>query len=277
MLKLRSLRAAAAASTMAFCAVNGAQAAAVSGQGTWETTLQARDINGDGVADAFYDTVLNVTWLADANAAAGTVYDTSVFSTATDGQMTWLDAKAWAANLSVYGLTGWRLPTMADTGTSGCNFEYSDTDCGFNVRAISADGRKIYSEMAHLYYLTLGNKASCDATGNCALGSASTAPNYMLSNTGPLHNMQAWAYWSGVPYAPASAVEAWLFGTYGGYQGYNGQDVEYHALAVRPGDVTAAVPEPETVMLMLLGLAAMVMVQKKRAIRRFDTSADSAV
>ena len=229
------------------------------------------------MADAFYDTVLNVTWLADANAAAGTIYDTSVFSTATDGQMTWLDAKAWAANLSVYGLTGWRLPSMADTGTSGCNSAYSGTDCGYNVQTISADGRTVYSEMAHLYYLTLGNKAYCDATGNCTLGNASTAPNYMLSNSGPLRNLQAWAYWSGVSYAPASAVEAWFFGTYGGYQGYNGQDVEYHALAVRPGDVIAAVPEPETVMLMLLGLAAMVVVQRKRAIRRFDTSADSAV
>ena len=192
MLKLRSLRAAAAASTMAFCAVNGAQAAAVSGQGTWETTLQARDINGDGVADAFYDTVLNVTWLADANAAAGTIYDSSGYTTATDGKMTWLDAKAWAANLSVYGLAGWRLPTMVDTGTSGCvAFANSGTDCGYNVQTISADGRTVYSEMAHLYYLTLGNKAYCDATGNCALGRASTAPNFMLSNTGPLRNMQA--------------------------------------------------------------------------------------
>ena len=108
MSKLRSLCAAASASAMVFCAINAAQAAPVSGQGTWETTLQARDINGDGVVDAFYDTALNVTWLADANAAAGTIYDSSVFSTATDGQMTWLDAKAWAANLSVYGLTGWR-------------------------------------------------------------------------------------------------------------------------------------------------------------------------
>ena len=44
-----------------------AQALPVLGQGTWETTLQARDLNGDSVTDAYYDTSLNITWLANAN------------------------------------------------------------------------------------------------------------------------------------------------------------------------------------------------------------------
>jgi hypothetical protein len=44
-------------------ALSGAAEAGISGQGTWETTLQARDINGDGVVDAYYDTALNVVWL----------------------------------------------------------------------------------------------------------------------------------------------------------------------------------------------------------------------
>jgi hypothetical protein len=44
-----------------------AQSAPISGQGTWETTLQNRDLNGDGIADAFYDTQLNVTWLRNVN------------------------------------------------------------------------------------------------------------------------------------------------------------------------------------------------------------------
>jgi hypothetical protein len=36
---------------------------ALAKQGTWDTTLQARDLNGDGVADAYYDTLQNITWL----------------------------------------------------------------------------------------------------------------------------------------------------------------------------------------------------------------------
>ena len=33
----------------------------VPGQGTWETTLQARDLDKDGYADAFYDISSNLT------------------------------------------------------------------------------------------------------------------------------------------------------------------------------------------------------------------------
>ena len=53
-----------------------AHAAPVTGQGTWETTLQARDISGNAVALGdtnaafFYDTTLNVTWLANMNRTA---------------------------------------------------------------------------------------------------------------------------------------------------------------------------------------------------------------
>lgn len=32
-----------------------------------QATLQARDLNGDAVTDAFYDTTLNITWLRNAN------------------------------------------------------------------------------------------------------------------------------------------------------------------------------------------------------------------
>jgi hypothetical protein len=43
-------------------------AALVYGQGTWETTLQARDMDGNtSTIEAYYDTVLDITWLADAN------------------------------------------------------------------------------------------------------------------------------------------------------------------------------------------------------------------
>ena len=59
----------------ALAAVSAAHAVPVPGQGTWETTLQARDIDGDGTVDAWYDTALDLTWLADANAGAGTAFD----------------------------------------------------------------------------------------------------------------------------------------------------------------------------------------------------------
>jgi hypothetical protein len=85
---------------------SGAFAAPISGQGTWETTLQARDINGDTVIDAYWDSALNLTWLANWNA---------------NGLMDWDAAVAWAGSLDVHGVTGWRLPTVTDTGNAGCS------------------------------------------------------------------------------------------------------------------------------------------------------------
>ena len=215
---------------------SAAHAGPVAGQGTWQSTLQPRDINGDGTVDAFYDTVLKVTWLADANAGAGSTFDNGFFSP-TDGEMTWANAKAWAANLNVFGTTGWRLPTMIDTGAPGCDAAYSGTDCGYNVQTISADGQTVYSELAHLYHVTLGNRAGCDTAGDCSLGNASRAPDYMLSNTGGFRNWQAWGYWSGVAYAPDPTSGAWYFYTLDGYQLNRSQSSELYALAVRPGDV----------------------------------------
>jgi hypothetical protein len=55
-----------------------AQAAGVPGQGTWETTLQPRDLNGDKVAAAFYDTDLKLTWLRDANVNWSMNWETAV-------------------------------------------------------------------------------------------------------------------------------------------------------------------------------------------------------
>jgi PEP-CTERM motif len=220
-----------------------AQAAPISGQGTWETTLRARDLDGDGVTDAFYDTELNVTWLRDANA---------------NGRMNWNAAKTWASNLVVGGYSGWRLPTIVDTGAPGCSFSHAGgTDCGYNVQTKS--GSVVYSELAHLYYRTLGNKSYC-APGDsyCDVGQ----PGWGLTNTGNFQNLLSYAYWSGTEYAPY--IGAWYFSTYNGFQDGGGQSTDYSAVAVRPGDVTAAIPEPGTYALMLSGLTALAVVQRRR-------------
>ena len=116
-------------------------AAPVLGQGTWQSTLQARDLDRNGVVDAFYDSALDLTWLRNANV---------------NGAKSFNSARLWADTLSFGGLNDWRLPTMIDTPTAGCNFSYGGTDCGYNV--LTKDGTTVYSEMAHLLYVTLGNK-----------------------------------------------------------------------------------------------------------------------
>ncbi len=205
--------------------------------------LQGRDLNGSPESfEAWYDTDLDITWLADANYAKTSGYDP-------DGLMTWADANTWAANLSFYNpltnetIDNWRLTTTTDTGTAGCNFAYSGTDCGYNVDPAS-------SEMAHLFFTELGNISAYTTSGAFVGGSGGV--NWGLVNKGPFTNFQSYYYWSGTEYAPNTTL-AWGFGTFDGYQvGYDKTNSLY-ALAVRPGDV-AAVPEAETYALMLAGL-----------------------
>lgn len=245
----RAVRAALAVVALAATALPQAQAAGVSGQGTWETTLQGRDLDGNTANgfEAYYDTALNITWLADANYAKTSGYDA-------DGLLTWDQAEAWVASLNVNGIAGWRLPTTVDTGAPGCDNEHAlgGTDCGYNVDTST-------SEMAHMFYVTLGNKALVDTAGNYQNGNGP-------SNTGPFENGPFGIYWSGKVVAPNRNCVgncAWLFGFNVGNQGYSSKASEYYAWAVRPGDV-AAVPEPQTYALLLAGVAALMAARKQR-------------
>jgi hypothetical protein len=216
--------------------------------------LLGRDIAGNAVAGNdvnsvfLYDDVLNVTWLRQANA-----------NSARD----WSQANTWASNLTVGSYGGWRLPTMISTPNT--TFSYAGgTDFGQNVRTTS--GSTVYSEMASLWYDTLGNKAYCNPVGSTAF-SCNAQPGYGLTNTGDFQNLQDNFYWSGLEYAP-NTHNAWSFNTNaGGQYNYDKADSQY-ALAVRPGDVlVAAVPEPETYALMLAGLALVGAAAKRKARR----------
>ena len=107
---------------------------------------------------AYYDTATNLTWVADGSLAFTSGYDD-------DGVMTWTQAVEWIdslnaqnAGLGYLGETNWRLPTVTDTGTPGCNFAYIGTDCGYNVDLATG-------EMARLFYGTLGNTGEFNTSG----------------------------------------------------------------------------------------------------------------
>jgi hypothetical protein len=244
-----TLRAAAATLCLALACALPAQAAGVSGQGTWETTLKGRDINRNAVAaDAasavyLYDTTLGITWLRNANA---------------NGRMTWTNANTWAANLSTGAgantIDGWRLPTMTDTGSPGCKFSHGGTDCGYNPATST-------SEMASLFYDTLGNKSYRNTSGVPQAG-------WGLTNTGSFQNMRSEEYWLGTEYAPNSKG-AWFFYFDYGYQNIWVKGSQYYALAVRPGDVlVSAVPESETYAMLLAGLGLLGAVTRRRKVKQ---------
>jgi len=205
-----------------------AHAGGVSGQGTWETTLQGRDLDGDfATAEAYYDRVLNITWLADANNSGI--------------KMDWTTANSWAAGLDPYssGITGWRLPTVMDTGAPGCDGTNAGTDCGYNVQTTSGSppypAVTVYSEMASMFHDTLGNKSYLDPSGVYQ-------PDYGLTNTGPFDNIQADAYWSGTEFGiyPDTALNFYFSG---GFQIDTNKSYTYYAWAVHSGDVGVPVTE----------------------------------
>ncbi|HQS98787.1 MAG: hypothetical protein B7Y26_01600 [Hydrogenophilales bacterium 16-64-46] len=203
--------------------------------------LEGRDLDGNlSTFEAYYDTDLDITWLADANYAQTSGYNA-------DGLMTWEEAVSWANNLEYWGYNDWRLPTTTDSGEIGCDFAYGGTDCGYNVDPAS-------SELAHLYHQTLGNLSFFTNTGaDSGAFEGGSDPDSTLDNVGPFINFQPGGYWSGTEFMAEPEFFAWGFGTFAGFQNGIGKSDVMYALAVRPGDV-AAVPEAETYAMLLAGL-----------------------
>jgi hypothetical protein len=220
---------------------NIASAVSISGQGDWESTLQGRDLDGNlSTFEAYYDTSLNITWLANADT----------------GMPTWDSANTWAANLNPYGsnISGWRLPTTVDVGNNGCSYTnvYQGVDCGYNITTPS--------EMSHLFYTTLGDKAYYNTSGVVQAG-------YGLTNTGPFSNVQSDYYWSATEYAPSTSDAWYFYANYGNQYHYSKANGMY-AWAVHSGDVGVAVssvPVPATAWLFGSGLLGLISVARRKA------------
>ena len=211
-----------------------------------------------------YDDVLNITWLQVANYAK-TQFTTSGGTLGdADGLMNWSAASTWAANLVYHDsvrnvdYSDWRLPTVSPINGNAFNYNFSvsgATDYGYNVSAPgTAYAGAAGSEMAHLFFNDLGNKAFYNASGTFQSG-------YGVTNSGPFQNLHSRAYWSGTDYA---TYFAWVFGNDDGSQAYfDKRGDAVYAWAVRPGDV-AAVPEADTWAMLLAGLGLVGMAARRR-------------
>lgn len=175
--------------TAVFAACGLALAAPAIAGGTWEASLQARDLNGDGIVDAYYDTKLQISWLANSRPTE---------------PMDWWTARRYVRELNVHGVTGWRMPQMFDTFEPGCDYGYSGTDCGYNV-AVNK------SEMAHMYAVTLGNKGLYTADGS------RETDEWGLRNNGPFSTVSGGHFWAQRQFALDANV-AWAFNVNEGEQ-----------------------------------------------------------
>ncbi|MDH5191912.1 MAG: PKD domain-containing protein [Gammaproteobacteria bacterium] len=170
---------------------------------------------------AYYDTHLNITWLADANV---------------NGRMTWLEAKAWAASLNVNGVTGWRLPNslLVDPNCTSnpshdrVGHEHDDDPYHMHAHRYNCTG----SEMDHLYY---------DELGGIALVTFNWTSDPDRVKFKNLQSSYGTAYWSGTEYL-LDPYRAFYFIFYAGSQAIGGKIGAKYAMAVWPGDVADFVP-----------------------------------
>lgn len=230
---------------------------------------------------AYYDDVLDVTWLADANLVAsntfGLAYNTDLGmhpsdnypgsytnTILTDGRMSWGASLHWTDAMNADGGTGylgfddWRLPTWVDTGAIACDTTNNGTDCGYNVQTGNA-ATMVYSEMASIWYDTLGNLAYRDTAGS------PNQPGWGLTNTGPFSNVQLNNYWLGVEY-PTDPIRAIYFSAVDGFQHNNDKSFTRSVWVLRSGDSFSIVPVPAAVWLFGSGLLGLIGIAKRKKV-----------
>lgn len=216
--------------------------------------LHGRDFNGSlATAEAYYDSVLNITWLADANYAKTSGFDA-------DGLVDYGVLLSWAADAAIGGSEDWRLPMM-HAPSDGVAYDYSafsydgvSSDVGWNHKSPS-------NELAYMFYVNLGNQGSHDGTGT----PTPCWPNLCLVNTGPFINLMPYWYTTETLDNPFTVP---MFGMHDGQLNGNQPHIPgYYGWLVHDGDIgvpTAPVPEPATWAMMLSGLAVLGATARRR-------------
>ncbi len=221
-----------------------------------QAALQGRDLDGSlATFEAYYDTALNITWLADANYAKTSGFDA-------DGKMDWVTANLWVSQLVVGGYDHWRLPDVGPV--NGLSYDYTRSYDGSTDNSYNFTSQR--KELAHLFYVTLGNPGFYDTTGapsGCYVFGAEDC----FDNPGPFVNAPfPYLYWNAGE-APTPA-EAWVFRLDMGALGaaVTREENQYLVWAVHPGDVgsVGVVPEPEAYALWLAGLGCVGLAARRR-------------
>ncbi len=174
-----------------------------------------------------YDTLLDVTWLKDANYAATQYADSGGVQGDADGLMSWDSAMAWAAGLTVGGVSGWRLPTI--------NF-------GNPRPSQTGESPNAGNEFGWLWQQLAGGLDTLPLD-------ADISP---FTNLPYLNGSSSSSYWSGLETGPATAERILI--DCACWDVYYDKSFELYAWAVHSGDV-AGVPEPAMLLLMAAGLA----------------------
>ncbi|WP_082579840.1 PEP-CTERM sorting domain-containing protein [Pelomonas sp. Root1444] len=218
---------------------NAAEISSV-GSGSTLAALQPRDLDDDGVVDAFYDAAFDITWLREVG---------------TQSFRNWAAATAWAEQ-DRFGISGWRLPSTVQPDAT-CSWTYNQ---GFGPESYGWGCRG--SELGHLWSDVLGNTPEYVPSPS---GGLIFNAGYGLRNAADFQGLVVGNYWTSTPWVQRPDSH-WRFNTGNGFQDVTSGVVPQFAMAVRQGDVASVVPEPSTWILISLGFASL-LVRRQLALR----------
>jgi hypothetical protein len=227
-----------------------------------------------------YDSVLDITWLQDANYAktSGYVTPDDRDVTITYGAMTWAEAVEWVEDLNYFDAThnmtwsNWRLPTIDPINGSKITLTVQTdgaTDGSYNVSAPgSVFAGSTASELAFMYFNNLENLALYSA-GEATWKDEPQSGWSHQPKSGPFVNLDDsfGVYVTNTQEdLPDAPIDAWAFNFHTGLQsGFNGSIYANFAWAVADGDIAAsAVPIPSAIWLFGSGLLGILGVSKRR-------------
>lgn len=213
--------------------------------------LEGRDLNGTpATAEAWYDTVLDISWLADANHIQTSGADA-------DGLADLGTSQAWVQSLVIGGFDDWRLPTVSPI---------NGVDWSVNLAQRTYDGSSEYGynitdtghELAYMFHVNLGNQGAFGLNG----APTSCHPASCFVNQGPFINVVPQGFMTQTIY---NGLAPFIFSSASGLSTLG--NVQARVWAVHDGDIgvpTVAVPEPATWALWLAGLGLLGRVARKR-------------
>ena len=238
---------------------------------TTQASLLARDLNNDQIIDAYYDSVLDITWLKDANLAASNSFGVSGI-TQYVGVMSWGTATQWIAAMNAYEYLGhneWRLAKIDPIGGGGgysmcCSGFDGRFDFGYNITSQK-------SELAYMFYVNLANLGLFDVNGNVQSGHGSIDDTLNPFDDNLFDDIRWGWYWSGSQnFANGSIM---VFDMANGAQTNQLAGGPNFVWAVHQGDIgfSIPVPEPNVYTLILLGLGLLIWVVRRNNISAIRT------